>query len=56
MLILHGEEDALIPVGQVRALAKARDGVVLETYPRWGHDLVIHEAAQDRIARFLEGN
>lgn len=54
VLILHGEEDSLIRLEQAQALAKARDDAELVTYPGWGHDLVVHEAVQDRIALFLQ--
>lgn len=54
VLILHGEEDTLIVLEQAQALASVQQDAVLETYPGWGHDLVVHEAVQDRIAAFLE--
>ena len=53
VLILHGEEDTLISLPQVRALARTREDVELVTYAGWGHELVMNEAVQDRIARFL---
>ncbi len=54
VLILHGERDQLITLDQSQDLAVARDGVELEIYSNWGHDLVVHEGVQDRIAQFLQ--
>jgi len=54
VLILHGEEDTLIVLEQAQDLASVQADAVLETYPGWGHDLVVHEPVQDRIAAFLE--
>ncbi len=54
VLILHGTEDTLIVLEQAQALASSRRDTVMETYPGWGHDLVVHEAVQDRIAQFVE--
>ena len=54
ILILHGEADSLIALEQAQALAKVRDDTVIETYPEWGHDLVVHEPVQDRIMLFLQ--
>ena len=53
VLILHGEADSLIGVDQARALAAARPHTEIETYPGWGHALIVNEAVQDRIAAFL---
>jgi len=55
ILILHGEEDSLIALEQAQALASVRDDTVIETFPGWGHDLIVNEAVQDRIAKFVEG-
>lgn len=54
VLILHGEGDTLIVLEQAQDLASVRTDAILETYPGWGHDLVAHDAVQDRIATFLE--
>lgn len=54
ILILHGETDSLIALEQAQSLASVRDDTVIETYPGWGHELVVHEPIQDRIATFLE--
>ncbi|MBH5321303.1 alpha/beta hydrolase [Aurantiacibacter sediminis] len=53
ILILHGEADSLIALEQAQSLASVRDDTVIETYPGWGHDLVVHEPVQERIAAFL---
>jgi uncharacterized protein len=55
ILILHGEEDTLIALDQAHRLADVREGVKLETYPGWGHDLVVNPEVQRRVAAFLEG-
>ena len=54
ILILHGEQDSLIALEQAQSLASVRDDTVIEIYPGWGHDLVVHEPVQDRIAEFLD--
>ena len=54
ILVLHGEDDALIALDQAQALATAHPKTKLVTYPGWGHDLVVHEAVQDDIAAFLD--
>lgn len=54
ILILHGEADSLIALEQAQSLARVRDDTVIETFPGWGHDLVVHEPVQDRIADFLQ--
>ena len=53
ILILHDRTDTLIPIAQSEHLAQARAGVELAIYSGWGHDLVVNEAVQDRIDRFL---
>lgn len=53
ILILHDRTDTLIPIAQSERLAQARAGVELAAYSGWGHDLVVNEAVQDRIDRFL---
>lgn len=55
ILILHGENDTLIALGQARRLAEAHPETRLITYPEWGHDLVVHPPVQSEIAGFLEG-
>lgn len=54
ILVLHGEEDSLIALEQAQALAAVRDDTIIETYPGWGHDLVVHAPVQDRIASFIQ--
>ena len=53
VLILHGEADTVIAVEQARTLAASRQDAVIETFPDWGHDLVVNPAVQDRIALFV---
>jgi pimeloyl-ACP methyl ester carboxylesterase len=55
VLILHGEADTLISLDQARRLAAARPDTELITYPEWGHDLVLHEEVQMRIAEAIHG-
>lgn len=38
-LVLHGQEDALIPVAAAHGLARRIPGAQLEIIPGWGHDL-----------------
>lgn len=38
-LVIHGEGDALIPVGAAHDLARRIPGAQLQTIPGWGHDL-----------------
>ncbi|RJY09501.1 alpha/beta hydrolase [Aurantiacibacter aquimixticola] len=54
VLILHGEGDTLISLDQAQTLAAVRNSTVMETYPGWGHDLIVHTPIQQRIARFLD--
>ncbi len=53
ILILHDQTDTLIPIAQAEHLARSRAGAELVTYTGWGHDLVVNEAVQDRIGKFL---
>lgn len=53
ILVLHGEADSLIALEQAQALASVRDDTVIETFPDWGHDLIMHDQVQDRISAFL---
>lgn len=57
VLILHGEKDALIPVGSSRDLARAIAGSRLITYPGVGHvpmEQIPAKSAAD-LRAFLEG-
>jgi len=51
-LVLHGEEDPLIPVEHGHATAAAIPGAKLKTIPGWGHDLPLELVDQlaDEIA------
>ena len=37
-LVLHGEEDPLLPVECGRDVARLMPGAEIQTYPGWGHD------------------
>jgi pimeloyl-ACP methyl ester carboxylesterase len=47
-LVLHGQDDALIPVAAAHDLARRIPGARLEIIPGWGHDL--QEALWQRLA------
>jgi pimeloyl-ACP methyl ester carboxylesterase len=53
-LVLHGEDDPLLPVDGGRDVAQLVPGAVLQTYPGWGHDLPsqLVPTLVDRIAGF----
>jgi pimeloyl-ACP methyl ester carboxylesterase len=53
-LIIHGEADALIPVGAAHDLAKRIPGARLEIIAGWGHDLP--EALWPRLAAEIAAN
>ncbi|WP_457324303.1 alpha/beta fold hydrolase [Roseateles sp. P5_E11] len=53
-LIVHGEDDALIPVAAAHDLAKRIPGARLETIPGWGHDLP--EVLWPRLAAEIAAN
>ncbi|KQV53032.1 alpha/beta hydrolase [Pelomonas sp. Root1217] len=53
-LIVHGEDDALIPVAAAHDLAKRVPNARLETIPGWGHDLP--EALWPRLAAEIAAN
>ena len=53
-LIIHGEGDALIPVGAAHDLAKRIPGAQLETLAGWGHDLP--EALWPQLASGIAAN
>lgn len=40
-LVLHGEDDPLIPVAHGHATAAAIPGARIRTFPGWGHDLPV---------------
>ncbi len=47
-LVLHGEDDPLIPVAHGHATAEAIPGARIETIPGWGHDVPLELV--DRLA------
>ncbi|WP_284124184.1 alpha/beta fold hydrolase [Parerythrobacter aestuarii] len=51
-LVLHGEDDPLIPVEHGHATAAAIPGAKIKTIPGWGHDLPVELASEiaDAIA------
>jgi pimeloyl-ACP methyl ester carboxylesterase len=56
-LVVHGEEDAVVPSGNARVLADAIPGAELRLLPRAGHLYVTDEPRADRdVARFLLEN
>jgi 3-oxoadipate enol-lactonase len=56
-LVVHGEEDAVVPAGNARALADRIPGAELRLLPNAGHLYVTDEPRADRdIARFLLGH
>lgn len=48
VLVLHGEDDRIIPIDGVRATLDELEGVELVSYPDAGHDL-LHEAVRDEV-------
>ncbi len=55
-LVLHGEEDPLLPVECGRDVARLVPGAEIETWPGWGHDFpsALIPTLVDRIARFCK--
>jgi len=55
-LVLHGEEDPLLPVECGRDVARLVPGAEIETWPGWGHDFpkVLIPRLVDRIAGFCK--
>lgn len=53
-LVLHGDDDPLLPVECGRDVAALVPGAVMQTYPGWGHDLPeqMVPVLVDRIAGF----
>ena len=51
-LVLHGEDDPLIPVEHGQATAEAIPGATIKTIPGWGHDLPLELVGElaDEIA------
>jgi pimeloyl-ACP methyl ester carboxylesterase len=56
-LVLHGEEDPLLPVECGRDVASLVPDAKLETFPGWGHDLPgpFLPTLIDRITAFCKG-
>jgi pimeloyl-ACP methyl ester carboxylesterase len=55
-LVVHGEEDRMVPVANGRALAERIPGARLEALPGAGHLYFTDEPDADRtVARFLAG-
>ena len=55
-LVLHGEEDPLLPVECGRDIARLVPGAEIQTYPGWGHDFPsqLVPTLVDRIAAFCK--
>ena len=56
-LVLHGEDDPLLPVDCGRDVAGLVPGAKIETFPGWGHDLpgAFQPTLIDRITGFCKG-
>jgi len=56
-LVLHGEEDPLLPVECGRDVARLVPGAEIETWPGWGHDFpkALIPKLIDRITTFCKG-
>jgi pimeloyl-ACP methyl ester carboxylesterase len=56
-LVLHGEEDPLLPVDCGRDVARLIPGAEIQTYPGWGHDFPsqLIPTLVERIAGFCKG-
>ena len=56
-LVLHGEEDPLLPVECGRDVARLIPGAQIQTYPGWGHDFPpgMIPTLIDRITTFCKG-
>lgn len=57
-LVLHGEDDAVVPVGNADSLAEGLPKATLETYEGAGHGVWIERSrpVNDRLLAFLDGN
>ena len=55
-LVIHGEDDPLLPVACGRDVAALVPGAKIETFPGWGHDLPggMMPTLVDRIATFCK--
>jgi pimeloyl-ACP methyl ester carboxylesterase len=56
-LVLHGEDDPLLPVACGRDIAALVPGAKIETFPGWGHDFApgIIPTVIDRVTTFCKG-
>ena len=56
-LVLHGEDDALLPQEHARDTAMLVPGSEIEIYPGWGHDIPrgLIPTLVERIAKFCKG-
>jgi pimeloyl-ACP methyl ester carboxylesterase len=56
-LVLHGEEDPLLPVECGRDVARLVPGAEIETWPGWGHDFpkALVPKVVERITAFCKG-
>jgi pimeloyl-ACP methyl ester carboxylesterase len=55
-LVLHGEDDPLLPVACGRDVASLVPGAKIETFPGWGHDLPggMIPTLVERISKFCK--
>ena len=56
-LVMHGEEDPLLPIACGRDVASLVPGAQFQSYPGWGHDFPgkLIPTIADRIATFCKG-
>ena len=56
-LVMHGEEDPLLPIACGRDVASLVPGAEFQSYPGWGHDFPgpLIPTIADRIASFCKG-
>jgi len=56
-LVMHGEEDPLLPIACGRDVASLVPGAQFQSYPGWGHDFPakLVPTIADRIAAFCQG-
>jgi pimeloyl-ACP methyl ester carboxylesterase len=56
-LVMHGEDDPLIPVECGRDVARLVSGAELQTYPGWGHNFptALNPTIIDRLTTFCAG-
>ncbi len=56
-LVMHGEEDPLLPIACGRDVASLVPGAQFQSYPGWGHDFPgkLIPTIADRITGFCKG-